>query len=61
MPDVPPTGNTIDVSSYLTKGHAATIWFDLNSEPHVLWSVTATYRNGLDEKSILEAWSVTDR
>lgn len=46
---------TLCVSSYLTSGRAATVWFDSDSKPHVMWAVIPSYRNGLTEALILEA------
>ncbi len=53
------TDGSVDVSSHLTRGRAATVWFDLDSKPHVMWAVTKTYRNGLTDEAILAA--VTQR
>lgn len=45
----------VAVSSPLTRGHAATVWFSADGAPHVLWAVTPDYRNGLTEALIIEA------
>jgi len=49
---------TLTVSSFLTRGRAATVWFDLDDVPHVMWAVIPSYRNGLDERLILSAVEV---
>lgn len=46
---------TIEVSSHLTRGRAATIWFSLDGQPHVMWAVIPSYRNGLSDNDVLAA------
>jgi len=45
--------NTIEVSSYLTRGEMAFIWFDLKNQPHVVWRITEHYRAGITTEMIL--------
>lgn len=46
---------TITVSSFLTHGHAATVSFDLDGSPYVVWAVAPSYRGGIDDDLIKEA------
>lgn len=49
------TDGTLLVSSPLTRGRAAIVWFDHDGKPHVMWAVIPSYRNGLDDALILTA------
>lgn len=43
------------VSTWLTQGVVATVWFDLDRRPHVMWEIFPLYRQGITEDQVLAA------
>lgn len=46
---------SIDVSSHLTRGRTATVWFSSDNKPHVAWAIISSYRQGLSDEDIFTA------